>query len=96
MTAEFALALSVFVGGSFADTRTTDIGLNRGGYEMNPLMGKHPSDLRLYGQGAVWTVGVGLYAAHLYKRHPKAAVWLLIGAGMVHGLAAQHNAAPGD
>lgn len=91
MTAEFALALTLFITGAGADLRTTDLALQRGGMETNPLMGAHPSDSRLYGIGAIGAAGVGLYASHLYKTHPKRAVWLLIGAGVLHGALAEHN-----
>lgn len=81
----------------FADLRTTDIGLSRPGvWERNPILGKHPSDLRLYATGVVGGMLVQYCARRLRVRHPRAAVWMLVAVGSVHAYLAVHNSRVSD
>ena len=55
------------IGASYADYRTTTRILDEGGYEMNPLIGKHPSD----GELAVWMISSEVLVILLAHYYPK-------------------------
>lgn len=96
--AAFCLATFIWSAGSFADLRTTDVGLRREGVaEGNPVYGRHPSDARLYLQGAAVSVGIWLYARHHWRAgHRGRAVGVLVAGGLARGALAQRNRGVGD
>jgi hypothetical protein len=96
--AAFALATFVWSAGSFADLRTTDVALARQGTrEVNPFYGEHPSDARLYAEGAAISAGVWVGARHLWKHgHKGAAVAILVGGGLARAAVAQRNRGMGE
>ena len=77
-----------------ADVESTQAGLNSGRcQETNPLYGKNPSRLKMYGL-AVPVLGLHTYLARRHqRRNPRSKLWaisnMLIG-GM-HSYAAVHN-----
>ena len=93
----YTLSRAYHAAALFADLRTTDIGLSRPGvWERNPILGKHPSDLRLYATGVVGGMLVQHCARRLRVRHPRAAVWMLVAVGSLHAYLAVHNSRVSD
>lgn len=54
---KFWIAATAMALSSLADGITTRRALNQGAVEMNPLFGRRPSNLRLFGTGSLLTVG---------------------------------------
>lgn len=80
-------ALVLYVGGAYADFRTTEMVLNEGGRESNPLIGENPSDgeialLQLGGLGIAYTLG------EIWPEHRKE---IYIIGSFLHFGAAIHN-----
>ena len=83
---------------SFLDGWSTSRVIHRGGYEMNPLLGKHPSDARIYIQGTAGTVGY-LYLTYLLKKwddkeEHKSYAWILpagLGTGIEAWMASRNH-----
>lgn len=85
-------ATASFVASSYADLRTTELGLDRGASEISPLMPSHPSDTRLYGQNLALTTGAWLWARHLKERgNRRAALMILWVVSAARVAAAIHN-----
>ena len=77
---------------SYADYRTTTNVLDNGGYEMNPLIGKHPSKERL----ALFLISsevITIALAHYFPRYRK---FLLGGKTAINTGCAIHNSQVGD
>ena len=92
-TTAWKFAAGFYFTGTAADLVSTDRTFNRCStcYELNPTLPRHPTDARLYGQGAVFaTVAYyGLYRVR--ERYPKTAQVLLWVFGALHFTAAYHN-----
>lgn len=76
-----------------SDYATTKRNLDSGKFiERNPLVGELPDNEWLAGC-VVGTGAIFLYGARTLreKGHRRAAIWLLIGAGLVHAYAASYN-----
>jgi hypothetical protein len=71
-----------------ADYATTKNALDDGGRELNPLIGKHPSDGKLLGYMIITNSAVTAIAHFV----PPLRKWLLGGGTVVHGFCAVHNA----
>ena len=85
-------AQAFYAVGFYADLRTTETTIGRGGYERNQyLIGRQPGDMRLYGTGAAVMVLAVAVSNKTYPRHPRVTFWALIGAGLVHGYYARAN-----
>lgn len=93
LTPAFYVATSVWVAGSFADLRATELALEQPGVrELNPLYGSHPSDARLYVGGAILASGLWFYARHLWRNgNRRAAITILVAGGLVRGAVAERN-----
>lgn len=91
--AAYRLAQAAFVAGAFADARTTDLALERGAREGNPVYGAAPSDSRLYGTKAAVVVATLAACAALRKAgHRRAALIILaVGAGLQAAVAAAND-----
>jgi len=88
----YRLAQGAFVAAQFADARTTELALDRGAEEANPLFGEHPSDVRLYATKAVLTVAVLAAAEGLRRRgRRRSAIVLLVLGSALAGVAAISN-----
>jgi hypothetical protein len=80
------IALLAFIAASVADVLTTLSVLKRGGYERNPIYGKHPSAARLWTIKAASVAVVGFMA----YRYPH--LWPVIaGLGVAIALVAFNN-----
>lgn len=93
-SAGFALSQAFYLGAVVADVRSTRAVLAAGGYEMNPLLGEHPSDARLFAT-SVATTGAIIYGTHRlwHSGHRGWAVATLLIGGAIHARCAMHNRA---
>ncbi len=81
-----------FAGLQALDAHSTFHGLQRGGYEANPLMsGVAGSPAAFVAVKAGATAGTVYLTEKLWKRNRKAAVITMIGANVAYGLIASHN-----
>jgi len=92
-TKPWQFASGWYLAGVTADLVSTDKTLGRCDTcrELNPLMGEHPSDLRLYATGVIVSGAVYMALTKLRKERPKLALTLLIIFGAAHAAAAYHN-----
>jgi hypothetical protein len=84
-------ATTWYVAATASDYYTSERGFDVGFIEKNPAMPTRPTDSRFFAQAAVFNVAVWVAARKIRQRHPRAAVWVLIGVGAVHAMAAAHN-----
>lgn len=92
---QFFILNAVQLGAVVADVETTVYGLSRGGGEVNPLAGNHPSRLRLYAISLPVDAAVTYWSYYLKKNAPHSKRWRMlpiIGSG-IHIGAALHNLA---
>lgn len=90
--AAWTTATTAYAGATYADIRTTELGLERGAHELNPFLPEHPTDTRLYGQGMLFGVLFHWWARELYDRgYRKTAYGMLWVATGIHAGAAWHN-----
>jgi hypothetical protein len=75
------------IGASYADYNTTTRMLDENGYEMNPLIGKHPS----HGELAAWLISSEALVIILAHYYPKWRTPLLSGKFAINGACAIHN-----
>ena len=80
-------ALTCAVAGSAADVYTTDRCLDAGGYECNPVFGRHPSDGAMIA-GKLLVLGI---CAGLGELQPRWRVWMFGLLGGTGAAAAWHN-----
>jgi hypothetical protein len=74
------------------DYYTTERALDTGQfYETNPVFPDYPTDSRFFAQAIALDAGVWMLARQVRKSRPRLALWILIGGGLVHGIAAARN-----
>jgi hypothetical protein len=86
-TTQEKAALGFYIASSFADFRTTELALDRGARECNPLLDDHPSDLELVTHqlsslGFIYLLG---------EIWPDKRVFFYTISGAAHTIAAIHN-----
>ncbi|MBA7704844.1 hypothetical protein ES703_113666 [subsurface metagenome] len=81
------VAAGTMIAAQMADHYTTEKMLDRGAWENNPVLGRHPSDRELTLYFSV-TTPLKLLFAHLFPDHRE---WILYGFTAVSGYAAYNN-----
>lgn len=86
------IASYTYAASVFADVKTTQLGLERGAKEINPIYGEHPSSLRLYGTTSTLAIGFYWGATRLRRAGYQRTAWtLLIISTALHFTCAIHN-----
>ena len=86
-TSKEKAALGFYIASSFADFRTTELALDRGARECNPLLDDHPSDFELVTH-QVCSLGLVYLLGEIWPEH-RMFFYTTFGAG--HTIAAIHN-----
>jgi len=90
--AAFSAATGAFFAAALADIRSGDFVLDEKiGYETNPLLGRSPSDVKLYVLGTATATCWWLLSRHIYRRRPGMAVFMLLAGAAVELRLAEHN-----
>ena len=86
------LAQSAFIVSAAADVRTTQLGLEWGAIELNPILGSHPSTSRLYFTKTMATGAILYTSQYLWKSGRKKTAWTVLIVGtLLQSVAASRN-----